>query len=104
MKLFKTLFAATVFSVALAAPSVQADEGLARTSGCLACHGVDKKILGPSFQEIAAKYKDDSAAVATLTEKVKAGGKGNWGEVPMPPNAHVSDDDIKALVDWVLTM
>jgi cytochrome c5 len=72
--------------------------------GCAACHAVDKKIVGPSFQEVAAKYKSDKDAPAKLAQKVKAGGAGVWGQVPMPPNAAVSDDDIKALVVWILTL
>lgn len=72
--------------------------------GCAACHGIDKKIVGPSFQEVAAKYKGDKDALAKLTQKVKAGGSGVWGPVPMPPNAQVPDADIKALVFWVLSL
>lgn len=76
---------------------------LAKKSGCLACHAVDKKLVGPSYQEVAAKYKGDATAEAKLIEKVKKGGSGNWGAVPMPPNSLVSDADIKTLVDWVLS-
>ena len=69
----------------------------------MTCHGVDKKVIGPSFHDVAAKYKGNAKAEADLFNKVKQGGKGNWGEIPMPPNAHVKDDDIKTLVKWVLT-
>jgi cytochrome c5 len=72
--------------------------------GCAACHGIDKKIVGPSFQEVAAKYKGNKDALAKLTQKVKAGGSGVWGPVPMPPNAQVPDADVKALVTWVLSL
>jgi len=72
--------------------------------GCAACHAVDKKIVGPSYQEVAAKYNGDKDAPAKLAQKVKTGGAGVWGQVPMPPNAAVSDDDIKALVAWILTL
>jgi cytochrome c5 len=72
--------------------------------GCAACHAADKKIVGPSFQEVAAKYSGDKGAPAKLAQKVKTGGAGVWGQVPMPPNAAVSDDDIKALVAWILTL
>jgi cytochrome c5 len=72
--------------------------------GCGACHAVDKKIVGPSYQEVAAKYNGDKDAPAKLAQKVKAGGAGVWGQVPMPPNAAVSDDEIKALVAWILTL
>jgi cytochrome c len=76
---------------------------LAQKSACMSCHGMDKKIVGPGYKEVAAKYKGDSGAAAKLAAKVKAGGKGVWGEVPMPPNAGVSDANAKALVDWILT-
>ena len=72
--------------------------------GCSACHAVDKKIVGPSYQEVAAKYKGDKDALAKLTQKVKAGGSGVWGPVPMPPNAQIPDADIKALVSWILAL
>ena len=72
--------------------------------GCSACHAVDKKILGPAYQDVAAKYKGDTGALAKLTQKVKTGGSGVWGQVPMPPNSQVPDDDVKALVSWILTL
>jgi cytochrome c len=77
---------------------------LAKKSGCLACHAVDKKVVGPSYQEVAAKYKGDKTAEAKLIDKVKKGGSGVWGAVPMPPNSTVKDADIKTLVDWVLSL
>lgn len=76
---------------------------LAQKSACMSCHGVDKKIVGPAYKDVAAKYKGDKGAAAKLAAKVKAGGKGVWGEIPMPPNAAVKDEDIKSLVDWILT-
>jgi cytochrome c5/cytochrome c551/c552 len=72
--------------------------------GCAACHAVDRKIVGPAFQDVAAKYKGDKDALAKLTQKVKAGGTGVWGPVPMPPNAQVPEADIKALVTWILSL
>ena len=72
--------------------------------GCSACHSVDKRVVGPSYQEVAAKYKADKDALAKLTQKVKGGGSGVWGPVPMPPNAQIPDADIKALVSWILTL
>lgn len=83
--------------------AASASETLAKTSGCLTCHAMDKKIIGPSFKDIAAKYKGDKNAEANLVKKVKAGGAGVWGTMQMPPNAHVKEDDIKTLVRWVLT-
>jgi cytochrome c len=79
-------------------------EALMKKDGCAACHSVDKKIIGPSYQEVAAKYKGDAGAAAKLIKKVKDGGSGVWGPVPMPPNATTSDADIKNLVDWILTL
>jgi cytochrome c len=87
---------------ALALPA-QADEALAKKHNCLACHTVDKKGVGPAYREIAKKYKGQDVA-AKLQEKVKKGGQGVWGPVPMPPNAAVPDADIKTLVDWILKM
>ncbi len=74
-------------------------------AGCTACHAVDKKLVGPPFQEIAKKYKGDAKAVATLSEKVRKGGSGVWGPVPMPPNGSdkISDADLKSVVEWILT-
>jgi len=77
-------------------------QALAQKSGCMACHAVDKKIVGPSYKEVAAKYKDDPKAVEFLSGKVKNGGSGVWGQVPMPANAAVSDEDAKMLVEWIL--
>jgi cytochrome c5 len=72
--------------------------------GCSACHAVDKKIVGPAYQDVAAKYKGDKDASAKLAQKVKDGGTGAWGQIPMPPNAAVPDEDVKALVNWILTL
>ncbi len=80
-----------------------ASEALAKKHNCLACHATDKKLVGPSYQEVAAKYKGQKDAEAKLVAKVKNGGAGAWGQVPMPPNASVPEADIKALVKWVLS-
>jgi cytochrome c len=82
----------------------KAAEALMTKDGCGACHAVDKKIVGPAYQDVAAKYKGDASAAAKLADKVKKGGVGVWGQIPMPPNAQVSDADIKNLVDWILTL
>jgi cytochrome c len=87
----------------LAAGGVLASEDLAKKNGCAACHAVDKKIVGPSWKDVAAKYKGDAKAPEALAAKVKAGGKGAWGTVPMPPQTKVADADLKTLVAWVLT-
>jgi cytochrome c len=88
---------------AIALPA-KADEALAKKHNCLACHQVDKKVIGPSYRDIAKKYKGQKDAAAQLEQKVKKGGVGVWGQIPMPPNAAVPDGDIKKLVDWILKM
>ena len=99
--------AAALLSVA--AVQANAEEGLelAKKSGCLACHSVEKKIVGPAWQDVSNKYKGDAGAKDRLVEKIKKGGKGNWtevtGGVPMPPySPRVSDENIAKLVDFVL--
>ncbi|HYP68614.1 MAG TPA: c-type cytochrome [Thiobacillaceae bacterium] len=81
-----------------------ANQKLAQKNGCLGCHGVDKKIVGPAFMEVAKKYADDKLAPATLFARVKMGGRGVWGDVPMPPNPQVSDADLKQIIAWVLSL
>ena len=90
-------------TAAFMAGPVLADEALAKKHNCLACHQVDKKSVGPAYKDIAKKYKGQNVA-ASLTGKVKKGGAGVWGPVPMPPNAAVPDADIKKLVDWILKL
>jgi cytochrome c len=80
-----------------------ANADLARKQGCLDCHNVDKRVVGPAYKDVAAKYKNDAGAEARLVEKVKKGGSGNWGKVPMPPHTHISDADLGVLVKWVLS-
>jgi cytochrome c len=79
-----------------------ADEALAKAKNCLTCHAIDKKLVGPAYKDVAAKYKGDAGAAAKLAAKIKAGGKGVWGEIPMPPN-NVTDDEAKKLATWVLS-
>ena len=82
-----------------------ANLALAKKSGCLACHSVEKKVIGPAWKDVAAKYKGDAAMRAKLVSKVKAGGKGVWGQVPMPPySPRVSDSNIEILIDFVLNL
>jgi cytochrome c len=88
----------------LIAPAAQASEELAKKYNCLACHQMDKKLVGPAYQDVAAKYKGQADAPAKLAAKVKAGGTGVWGQIPMPPNPTVPDADITALVTWILEM
>jgi cytochrome c len=100
MKLF---LAALGAAGALLAMPAKADEALAKKHNCLACHQVDKKVVGPAYKDIAKKYKGQNVA-AKLVEKVKKGGSGVFGPVPMPPNPAVPDADVKKLVDWILKM
>ncbi len=89
---------------AMAAQNAAADLALAQKSGCTVCHSVDAAIVGPAYKDVAAKYKGDAAAAGTLAAKVKAGGVGVWGQIPMPPNVAVSEADIKTLVTWILSL
>jgi cytochrome c len=99
----KRLLAILGVAGAVAAIPSQASEELAKKHACLACHTVDKKLVGPSYKEIAAKYRNDPGAAARLADRVKKGSQGIWGPVPMPPNAAVPEADVKALVKWVLS-
>jgi len=76
---------------------------LAKSKNCMACHMVDKKLVGPGFKDIAKKYKGDGAAVGALSGKVINGGGGVWGAIPMPPNP-VNSDEAKMLVEWILSL
>ncbi|CBL47289.1 Cytochrome c, monohaem [gamma proteobacterium HdN1] len=75
---------------------------LAQSKNCLACHSIDKKVMGPAYKDVAAKFKDDKNAEATLIAAVKNGSSGVWGPIPMPPN-NVTDEEAKILVDWILS-
>lgn len=92
----------TVALIAFASTGAWASADLAKKNNCLACHAVDKKLVGPSYQDVAKKYAGQADAVANLTKSIKAGGSGKWGPVPMPPQAQLSDADAKALATWVM--
>jgi cytochrome c len=100
----KNTVIAAMLGLAFTATAAQANEELAKKNACTACHAVDKKIVGPAFKEVAAKYRPDKNAEAMLIDKVKKGGVGVWGPVPMPPNTQVKDEDVKALVKWILSL
>lgn len=87
---------------AAALASGAAAQSLANKNGCMACHAIDKPIVGPAFNEIAARYKGDAGAETKLIEKVQRGGAGVWGPTPMPPNPQIKDEDIRNMVRWVL--
>jgi cytochrome c len=93
-----------LLGVAALVQSAFAQEDLAKKDNCFACHAVDKKVVGPAYKDVAAKYRNDPQAQTKLFEKVKKGGSGVWGPVPMPPNAQVPDGDIKKLVSWILSL
>jgi cytochrome c len=101
MKLLLVSIAGAALVATGAAHAQSADE-LLKKHGCTACHAIDKKLVGPAYNDVAAKYKGDAKAPAMLMEKVKKGGVGNWGQIPMPPNAAVPDADIKTMVTYVL--
>ncbi len=83
--------------------AAHASPELAKSRNCVACHAVDKKLIGPAYKDIAAKYASDKDAITRLAKKVRAGGVGVWGQIPMPANPQVSDDDAITLVTWVLS-
>ncbi|MDP1558343.1 MAG: c-type cytochrome [Nitrosomonas sp.] len=88
----------------LAGTAAHADAALATSSGCLNCHQVEVKTVGPALKDMAAKYAGDAGAGAMLAGKIKNGSNGVWGAIPMPPNAAVSDENAKVLADWILTL
>lgn len=92
-------FAALVAS----APSFASEE-LLKKNACTACHAVDKKLVGPSYKDVSAKYKGQKDAAAMLAGKIKKGGQGAWGPVPMPPNPNVSDADVASMVKFILAL
>ncbi|AMR76305.1 c-type cytochrome [Cupriavidus nantongensis] len=98
------VIAALMLGAAASAHAVDAAKAqeIANKNACMGCHQVDKKLVGPSYKEVATKYKGDKNALATLSKKVKGGGSGVWGPVPMPANAAISDADLKTVVEWVL--
>ncbi|MGE5104745.1 MAG: c-type cytochrome [Betaproteobacteria bacterium] len=103
MKIAAAILAATTLVVASAAVADELED-MMKKNGCNACHSEDKKVIGPSYKDVAAKYKGDPNAVAKLTEKVKKGGSGVWGPVPMPPNTQVKDADVKKMVELILAL
>ena len=101
----KALIPSLLVVTGLLAPAATAlaSQDLATKYACMACHAVDKKLIGPSYKDVAAKYKSDAKAEAMLADKVKKGGQGVWGAIPMPANAAVPDADVKTLVKWILS-
>lgn len=92
---------ALALALALSTPLAHANLQLAQKNACMACHGVDKKIVGPAYQDVAKKYASQKEAVALLTASIKAGGAGKWGPVPMPAQPNLSEADAQALAAWI---
>ena len=103
MKKITVLLVAATLSAAGAAAADELED-MMKKNGCSACHAEDKKVIGPSYKDVAAKYKGDATAVAKLSDKVKKGGSGAWGAIPMPPNAQVNDADVKKIVELILAL
>ncbi|HLF96335.1 MAG TPA: c-type cytochrome [Methylococcaceae bacterium] len=100
----KAIVSFLVVAGALVSTAVPASEELAKSKGCLTCHAMDAKILGPSYKEVAKKYAGQADAETKLADKVIKGGSGVWGNIPMPPNARVTPEEAKTLVHWILNL
>ncbi|MEI7843356.1 MAG: c-type cytochrome [Gallionellaceae bacterium] len=94
---------ATGLAVSTSAMGAEMPE-LAKKGNCVACHAMDKKMVGPSWQDVAAKYKGDKSAVASLSGKIIAGSKGIWGPTPMPPNPKITEAEAKELAKFVMSL
>jgi len=103
MKILTAVLALAAGATFVAAPA-SASEALLKKYNCTACHALDKKLVGPAYKEVAKKYAGDAGAEKMLAEKVKKGGKGNWGQVPMPPNPTVPDADVTAMIQYILQL
>ena len=90
-------------AIAVSAPAL-ADEALAKSKYCMACHTVDKKLVGPAYKDVAKKFASEAGAADKLATAIMKGSQGVWGAVPMPPNANVNADEAKKLATWVLSL
>ena len=98
------LILAALLATAASGSALAADPAAAaQKAGCMACHAMDKKLVGPAFKDIAAKYKGQADAESKLVAKLKAGGQGVWGAIPMPPQTQLKDEDARRLVKWILS-
>ncbi|MBI5436807.1 MAG: c-type cytochrome [Nitrosomonadales bacterium] len=101
----RVLIIAGISACCLSTPVLADGLGNARKAGCMNCHAVDKKLVGPSYKDVAAKYKGDAGAEAKLIKKVMAGGSGVWGKMPMPANrGKLTDEELKTIVGWILSL
>jgi cytochrome c len=99
----KHVLAVAALGLAVASGPVFAQADLAKQKNCLACHAIDKKLVGPAYKDVAAKYKGDKDAAARLAKKIREGGVGVWGQVPMPANPQVNEQEAMSLAKWVLS-
>jgi cytochrome c len=100
----KPLFALATIAVASVSSPAWADLALATSKNCMACHALDKRVVGPAYKDVAAKYAGDKTAADRLATKIQKGGGGVWGPMPMPANTQVNDTEAKKLAAWVLTV
>ena len=98
------LFSGFVQAAELTEAQQAAAKELAQASGCLSCHALTEKIVGPAYSSVAEKYQADADAASSLAQSIQYGSKGKWGRIPMPPHASLSADDIKTLANWVMTV
>ena len=98
-----TILSIFIFTSNLVFADAEKAKGLLQSKNCLACHAVDKKLVGPSYKEVAAKYKGDNSAPDMLAKKIIKGGSGNWGPIPMPPHS-LSNADALMLANYILAM
>ena len=102
---FAVVAAAAFFTTgAVHAADAEKAKGLLKGSDCLACHAEATKLVGPAYKEVAKKYKGNAAAVDMLVKKIKAGGSGVWGAIPMTPHPNLKDDDVKTMVEYILSL
>ena len=99
----KRILIATALALSASAPA-WADQALAQSKNCMACHSVDKKVVGPAFKDIAKKFGGQAGAADMLAQKIVKGSSGVWGPVPMPANTQVSEAEAKTLSNWVLSL
>jgi len=100
----KNLLTLLTFAVTAVSAPAWADQALATSKNCMACHALDKKLVGPAYKDVAAKYASDKTAVDKLATKIQKGGAGVWGPIPMPANTQVNDAEAKKLAAWILTI
>lgn len=99
---FRQLAAAS-FAVLLTSTAAFASADLAKSKNCVACHHIERKMIGPAYKAMAERYGKDESVIKLLSEKIVKGGGGNWGQLPMPPQPTVSPEEAETLVKWILS-